>query len=174
MRRSGGLIPFFVLSGLSLAGCHGAPPPSPAPAVVYDTVVVAREVSQSQPDGEPVTLCLATGDEVGIFVTTSGDTLVGPRRVPLRELPGVAFAGDYAAREAWFGADAPLTFDGRRYDKFGTERSLDCDEVEAVGVHDGVNLFADVGEAAPYEMLYVPVRPGVFQPYRTDVGAVRG
>jgi hypothetical protein len=37
----------------------------------------------------------------------------------------------------------------------------------------GVPLFANTGKRPePYERLYVPVRPGVWQAYQTDLAAV--
>ncbi len=46
--------------------------------------------------------------------------------------------------------------------------------MKIVGDHNGVNVFADDDSAEPFQLLYVPVRPGVFQLYRSQVGRVRG
>jgi hypothetical protein len=55
----------------------------------------------------------------------------------------------------------------------GGEVSLNSANIMQVGEYDGVPLFANTGTTAPYETLYVPVRPGVWQAYQTDLAAVR-
>ncbi len=145
------------------------PPPPP------DTVVVREEVERPLPEGTPTQLCLATGETVTVYITPQGDTLVGPRRVPVAELGvGVAFAGEYATGRDWFVEDRPVTFQEREYLKAGGEVSLNCANIRQVGEFMGVPLFADANAEAPYGRLYVPVRPGVWQAYETDLARVRG
>lgn len=145
------------------------------PAPPPDTVVVEREVEPALPEGTPTQLCLATGENVTVYITPQGDTLVGPRRVNVRNLgPGVAFAGEYAAGRDWFVGDEPIVFEERSYAKSGGEVSLDCANIVRVGEHMGVPLFANAGAERPFETLYVPVRPGVWQAYQTDLARVRG
>ena len=143
------------------------------PAPPPDTVVVREEAPL--PEGTPSEICLATGENVTIYVTPQGDTLVGPRRVSVGELgPGVAFAGEYASGRDWFVNDEPIPFEDRSYAKSGGEVGLDCANIMRVGEHMGVPLFANTGAQRPFETLYVPVRPGVWQAYQTDLAAVRG
>jgi hypothetical protein len=145
------------------------------PAPPPDTVVVERRVEPPLPEGTPTQICLATGENVTIYITPQGDTLVGPRRIDVRQLgPGVAFAGEYAQGRSWFEADEPITFENRRYDRSGGEVGLDCANIMRVGEFGGVPLFADAGAQRPFETLYVPVRPGVWQAYQTDLAMVRG
>ena len=144
------------------------------PAPPPDTIIVTREVAPPLPQGTPTEICLATGENVTIYLTPQGDTLVGAARVSVGSLgPGVAFAGEYAAGRAWYQADDPIEFDEREYVQSGGEVGLDCSNIIRVGEYDGVPLFADVGAESPYETLYVPVRPGVWQAYQTDLAAVR-
>lgn len=144
------------------------------PAPPPDTVIVTREVAPPMPQGTPTQICIATGENVTVYLTPQGDTLVGPNRVSVSTLgPGVAFAGEYAAGRPWFDSDAPIEFEEREYVQSGGEVGLDCSNIMRVGDFDGVPLFADVGAASPYETLYVPVRPGVWQAYQTDLAAVR-
>ena len=144
------------------------------PAPPPDTVIVTREVAPPVPQGTPTEICIATGENVIVYLTPQGDTLVGPNRVTISSLgPGVAFAGTYAAGRGWFEADEPFEFDGREYVQSGGEVGLDCSEIMQVGTHDGVPLFADAGGSSPYETVYVPVRPGVWQAYQADLAAVR-
>lgn len=144
------------------------------PAPPPDTIVVTREVAPPMPQGTPTEICIATGENVTIYLTPQGDTLVGPNRVSVSSLgPGVAFAGEYADGRGWFEADDPIEFDEREYVQSGGEIGLDCGNIMRVGDYDGVPLFADVGASSPYETLYVPVRPGVWQAYQTDLAAVR-
>lgn len=153
------------------------PPPPP------DTVVVTEEVEPPMPEGTPTELCLATGEAVTVYISPQGDTLVGERRVDVRNLgPGVAFSGEYAEGRDWFVQNEPVTFtqmvDDREveleYVQSGGEISLDCPNIRRVGEFEGVPLFADASASSPYETLYVPVRPGVWQAYETDLAAVRG
>lgn len=145
--------------------------PAPAP----DTVVVREQVQTPLPEGTPTQLCLATGQTVTVYITAQGDTLVGPRRVSVSELgAGVAFAGEYAAGRDWFVNDQPVSFESRVYQKAGAEVNLNCANIRRVGEFSGVPLFADANATSPFETLYVPVRPGVWQAYRTDLSRVRG
>ena len=144
------------------------PPPPP------DTVMITREVAPPMPQGTPTEICIATGENVTIYLTTQGDTLVGPNRVLLGSLgSGVAFAGEYADGRGWFEADEPIEFEEREYVQSGGEVGLDCGSIMRVGDYDGVPLFADVDASSPFETLYVPVRAGVWQAYQTDLAAVR-
>lgn len=165
-------------AALILAACGGGPAPGdPGPETVLapDTVVVTREVAPPLPEGRPADLCLASGQNVEIRIGAAGDTLVGPRRVRMADLgPGIGFMGNYAAGEAWFVNDDAITFNRRQFSKFGQPESRDCRAMKIVGDYDGVNLFAEVTASAPFGVLYVPVSPGVFQPYQTQVGRVRG
>jgi hypothetical protein len=144
------------------------------PAPPPDTVVVTREVVPPMPQGTATEICIATGENITVYLTPQGDTLVGPNRVAIGSLgAGVSFAGEYAGGHAWFEADEPVEFDGREYVQSGGEVGLDCPDIMRVGAYDGVPLFAEVGASSPYETLYVPVRPGVWQAYQTDLAAVR-
>lgn len=144
------------------------------PAPPPDTIVVTREVAPPVPQGSPTEICIATGENVTVYLTPQGDTLVGPNRVAISSLgSGVGFAGTYAGGRAWFEADEPIEFDEREYVQSGGEIGIDCTDIMQVGEHDGVPLFADVGASSPYETLYVPIRPGVWQAYQTDLAAVR-
>ena len=164
------------VAAILVAACAGSPPPEPPePVVVTDTVVVTREVAPPLPEGRVGSICLGTGHNVEIRVSAAGDTLIGPRRVPMVDLgPGVGFVGNYAGGEAWFVRDEAITFENRQYSKFGQPETRDCAAMKIVGDNDGVNLFAETTASAPFNVLYVPIRPGVFQPYQTQVGRVRG
>jgi len=145
------------------------------PAPPPDTVVVTQQVQAPLPEGTATQICLATGENVTVYITPQGDTLVGDRRVPVTALgPGVAFAGEYAAGRSWYEADQAISFQQRQYVRSGGPLNLDCANIMQVGEYEGVPLFADVGAQQPYQTLYVPVRPGVWQAYQTDLAAVRG
>ena len=179
MSRIAFLVP---LAALTLAGCNpfggGEPPPPPPPpdtVVQLDTVTITREVEPPLPEGRAAMICLATGQNVQIRISPAGDTLVGPERVALSDLgPAVGFVGSYASGEMWFVEDEPVDFDDREFAKFGQPASRDCRGMKIVGDANGVNLFAEVSASSPFRILYVPVRPGVFQSYQAQVGRVRG
>ena len=163
MKRTALLVSLTALFG---AACWGGeePPeqPAPEPMVQVDTVVITREVAPPVPEGRPSMVCLASGQNVEVRVSAVGDTLIGPRRVRLADLgPAIGFVGSYAAGESWFTQDQTLTLNRRAFSKFGQPES-------------GVNVFADVAAGEPFNVLYVPVRPGVFQSYQAQVGRVRG
>lgn len=145
------------------------------PAPPPDTVRITREVERALPDGTPASVCLATGENVQVRVTAQGDTLVGPSRASIRSLrPGVVFAGTYAEGAAWFNNDDAITFEQRRYDKSGNEVRMDCGQIMRIGEHMGVALFAQRSADRPFETIYVPVRPGVWQAYQTGLRRTRG
>ncbi len=106
-----------------------------------------------------------------MLLTLAGDTLVGPARASLSELrPGVVLAGVYAADRAWFETGEPITFEELSYVKTGTTVGLDCGEIRQVGEHLGVPLFVTGIGAGSQAILFVPVRPGVWQPYSLAPG----
>jgi len=145
------------------------PPPPP------DTVRVNVDTAPPLPTGTPATLCLATGESAQVLVTAQNDTLVGPGRVSVRTLrPGVVFAGTYAEGMDFFEGDAEIEFEDRGYSKSGGEVRLQCGNIMRVGEHMGVPLFADSSASSPFETVYVPVRPGVWQAYQTGLQSTRG
>ncbi len=132
------------------------------PAPPPDTVVVRAPL----PTGTPTTICLATGESVDVLITKGGATLVGPSRVPLEELrPAVDFAGTYAEARSWFQAEASILFDGRNFDPSPGPVRLSCDAIRQVSEYMGVPLFVMRNVREPWEIVYVPVRPGVWQAY---------
>lgn len=144
-----------------------APPPPPAPP--------APPPERAEPELSPTRICLATGENVNIFLTPQGDTLVGPQRVSVREVGGqAAFPGTYAQGRGWFENDEPILLEDRSYQKSGAQVGLDCADIVAVADVEGVPVFAARGADVPYEVLYLPVRPGIWQAYRVDLARVRG
>jgi len=141
-------------------------PPPPAPRV--DTVTIVREVPPPLPQGTPIEICLSTGFPLHAFLTPAGDTLVGPARIAIDSLrPGLDFAGTYALGRAWLTGSRPIVFDRRTYNRIGEPISLRCDDLKAIGQYDGVPVFAMIDAPAPVEFMYVPVRPGLFQVFRS-------
>jgi hypothetical protein len=140
-----------------------------------DTVIVEREVAPPLPTGTPASICLATGENAQVMVTAQGDTLVGPQRVSIRTLrPGVVFAGTYAEGRDWFTSDQAIPFERANYSKSGGEVRLDCANIARIGEHMGVPLFAESTANRPFQRIFVPVRPGVWQAYETGLQRTRG
>ncbi len=137
------------------------------PAPPPDTIMLTREIAPPLPTGTAADICLATGETIQVLVTAQGDTLVGPARTSIRVLRqgGIVFAGDYAQGRAWFEGDQPITFEQMGYQKSGGEVRLTCADIMRVGEYQGVPLFARRDAARPYQQLFVPVRPGVWQMY---------
>jgi hypothetical protein len=145
------------------------------PAPPADTVRITREVERPLPDGTPAMVCLATGENVEVRVTAQGDSLVGPTRASIRTLrPGVVFAGTYAEGRDWFTSGTDITFEKVKYSKSGNDVRMDCAQIMRVGENVGVPLFAMRNAERPYETIYVPVRPGVWQAFQTGLRRTRG
>lgn len=76
----------------------------------------------------------------------------------------------YAASEAWYAENAPFTFSGRHYTKYGVPRPLSRNLLTWIGRVGGVRLYVErrtpVGEEA---VVYVPTAPGEYQPYQTEM-----
>ena len=140
------------------------------PAPPPDTITITREVAPPLPTGTPTEICLATGETITVQVTAQGDTLVGPSRVSMRQLRQggvVLFAGEYAQGQNWFENDESITFEEANYQKSGGEIRLNCPDIMRVGEYEGVLLFARRDATRPYQQLYAPVRPGVWQMYES-------
>lgn len=146
------------------------PPPPP------DTVMVERQFEpEPLPRGTPVELCLSTGRSQTVWVTPSGDTLVGPDRTSIRDLgPGFTLAGSYALGADWYESGEDLTFEERTYARTGTPRPNDCARILPVGVMEGVPVFTDRGADRPFQTLWIPERPGVWHAYQLGVRRTRG
>lgn len=142
-----------------------APPPAPP----------APPEEPREPELSPTRICLATGQNVNIYLTPQGDTLVGSERVSVREVgDAAAFPGSYAEGRGWFVNDEAITVEERGYQKSGAEVGLDCADLVQVADYQDVPIFAVRGASRPLEVVYVPVRPGVWLAYRTDLAQVRG
>lgn len=147
------------------AGCNFLQRPAPPePIVRVDTVTVT--VQPELPAADSISVCLSTGMTVSLWLTAAGDTLIGPQRVPLKDVrPPLEFAGAYAQGASWFEQGEIIRFDGRAYQRAGVDRVRECDELKLVGEHRGVPLFAEVTAPQVLPSLIVPVRPGRFQEY---------
>lgn len=105
----------------------------------------------------------------------TGDTVVDGRRFS-EAYP--ATTPTYAAGADWFVRGDTITFQNRRYAKFGLTRLVNEGELVRIGDYQGTPVFAEPGttETAP-ATIFVVVRPGCeVQPYqRVEVrGRVRG
>lgn len=135
------------------------PPPPP------DTVIVDAR-APAEPEGEPASICLSTGQSAPVRITAAGDTLVGPGGVPISELrPIVDFAGHYAAGALWYERRDDIQFEGDRFVPVGGPFDITCGEILRVGAYEGIPLFADRDAIRPLEAVFVPVRIGVWQRY---------
>jgi len=77
---------------------------------------------------------------------------------------------DYAVNTLWYKQHEDIKFEGRQYQKFGLPRVLGITEVTRAGMYKGVGIYLEAGIDGPYEVIYIPVRPGCeFQPYSRKV-----
>lgn len=171
---------FGVLASVAFCGgrralCRGERKPAPdtvtLPAPPPDTVIVVREAAPeaaAAPGGTRQTLCLATGTGVEVSITAAGDTLVGPSWVSVADLrPGLVFAGRYSEGREWFIRDEPVRFGNREYAPTHVDVRFDCAEIVRVGEYGGAAVFADRSAERPFEMVHVPLRPGIWRTYRS-------
>lgn len=138
------------------------PPPPP------DTIVVriAGGTAAAPPEGVPSSICLSTGQNTPILLTAAGDTLVGPGAQPIRLLrPALDFAGSYAAGAFWYQDRQVIIFEGGDFGPSDDVFPVDCEQILRVGVYSGVPVFSVVSALRPLEMIFVPVRPGLWQRY---------
>jgi hypothetical protein len=135
------------------------PPPPP------DTVVVSVGAEQNV-TGADASLCLSTGQDIPIRLTADGDTLVAPEWVSVRRMrPHLEFVGTYARGAFWYESSQDIRFEQVLYEKSPDIFPLGCDQILRVGVHEGVSLFAPVSAERPLDVLFVPVRPGLWHRY---------
>lgn len=135
------------------------PPPPP------DTVVVGARPAVAYA-GEPASICLSTGQDVPLRITAVGDTLVGNPPVPIRSMrPGLVFAGTYAGSAFWYLDDEVVIFEGADYRKSEDTFPIDCGQILRVGVFEGVPVFSVLDARRPLEVIFIPVRPGLWQRY---------
>jgi hypothetical protein len=142
---------------------------APEPIVRVDTMVLTKEVPPPIPQGVAADICLSTGQTARVFISPTGDTLIGPSHVRLRDAPGVALAGTYAGGLGWFASTDSVTFEKRTYKKFGAPAIKICDDLKRVGDYNGIAVLADVTAPTPLAQIYIPIRPGIFQPYTTQL-----
>lgn len=136
------------------------PPPPP------DTIVVETVDTPPEMEEEPTMICLSTGQNVPIRVTAAGDTLVGDAGTSLDEVrPGLELAGSYAGDAFWYQDDRPIQFENSRFGKAEDTFPVDCRQILRVGVYEGVPVFSTVSARRPLSVLFIPVRPGVWQRY---------
>lgn len=150
------------------------PPPPPRPPAMDpppSTVVPAA------PRLQDVRYCVVQNGQLASvtvqYNAATGDTTYNGTGV------GQAFPPTgYAGGETWFVNNEPVTFNGRRYVRYGLPRVLRADDVKNVGTVHGVSVFAEPrADARRPEVVYLPTRPGCeFQPYQTEIntGTVRG
>lgn len=135
------------------------PPPPP------DTVVI-RTGGAPQEQGDPVSICLATGRNVEVRITAAGDTLVGLADTRIDDLrPAMDFAGSYAAEAFWYRNDDVVIFEGGDYRRVDETFPVDCSQLLRAGLYRGVPVFAVLSASRPFDVLFVPVQPGIWTRY---------
>ena len=137
------------------------PPPPP------DTVIL-RVADSNAPvlQGTPAEICLATGQNIAVEVTATGDTLLGGAKIPIRQLrPGLVFAGAYAGNAFWYQDREVIIFEGGDFGPSDDTFPIDCNQILRVGVYQGVSVFAVINSARPFNVIFIPVRPGVWHRY---------
>jgi hypothetical protein len=142
------------------------PPPAPAPA-------------PAPPATREITVCVVTPqgqiqNVTATFNPATGDTLVAGQQFRTAH---PATAPTYAAGANWYVTTDQLRFTNRDFVRFGVSRLITQPaQLQRVGEFQGTHLFAEAGATAPYDVLYVPLRPGCeFQPYQArEAVRVRG
>jgi hypothetical protein len=126
------------------------------------------------PRTEEIQLCVVRDGAV-VRVPAQRNPATGDTTVAGEPFTAALPSGESAAAAAWFLADEPVVFAGRRFVKFGLPRVLDAGQVTRAGEFRGVGVFVAPGERI--DVVYLPTGAGCeFQPYELEakVGAVRG
>ncbi|MDH3208142.1 MAG: hypothetical protein OEO79_16190 [Gemmatimonadota bacterium] len=141
------------------------PPPPP------DTIVV--RITEAPPpvtEGEEVPVCLSTGRNVVLRVTAQGDTIVAETGISVRDArPALTFAGAYAGDAFWYLDDRSVFFENAEYGKAEEIFPMDCSQTLRVGVYEGVPIFSTISARRPLDIIFVPVRPGLWQRYERGI-----
>lgn len=132
------------------------PPPPPAPA------------PPPPPATREITVCVVEGNALRTVTATfnpaTGDTMVAGQRFATAH---PATAPTYAAGANWYVQSDQMRFTDRDWVRFGVTRVIQPAQLQRVGEVQGTQVFAETGATAPYQVLYVPVRPGCeFQPFQ--------
>ena len=129
-------------------------PPPPPPAPVTQAIRVCVVQGGALQDVE-ATFNPSTGDTT---VTSSGQAF---------STAYPATAPTYAASETWYINNDSISLNDRQYVRYGTTRILTPGTLTSAGTVNGVGVFAETGATSPFDVIYVPVRPGCeFQPYQ--------
>ena len=129
-----------------------APPPPPPPP----------------PATRDLSVCVVTGTGLQTVTATfnpaNNDTTAMGQRFSTRY---PASAPTYAAGATWFVNTDAIRLNNSEFVKFGVPRMItSTTQLQRVGEFQGTSVFAETGASAPYQVLYVPLRPGCeFQPY---------
>ncbi len=164
--------PYAVL-GLKLGFGNIIPPPPPPP-------VIPPPPPQEVPPPPPPAPVGPTLQDISVCVLQNGQltTVTAQYNPATGDTTGVPTVTDgYAANASWFINNEPITFNNRRYVKYGLPRVLGVTEVTSIGNFQGVPVFAEAGATGAPDVIYIPVRTGCeFQPYQAEIkaGAVRG
>ncbi|HEX6913387.1 MAG TPA: hypothetical protein VF142_23480 [Longimicrobium sp.] len=148
-------------------GLACAPPPPVTPRVVLPPPV---------PGTTTVRICMVQ-DGWPREITAQVDPVTNDTTYDGQALSAAFPADAYAGSRAFYVEDHPVTFNGRRYVKYGTPRVLAPGDVTRAGEFMGVPVLVQAGATGTPEVLYVPVRAECeFQPYQLEVktGGVRG
>lgn len=157
-------IPLLALATLAACAARREPPPEPEPV---PTPHPPPPVILSPPAVRPVAACVIRDGELTEIVFDyefiSGDSTY--RGVPFsRAFP---LDGQYAEPAGWFAGGEAIRFrPGPWFVKYGLPRELDRRDLVRVGEYRGVGVYAEVGQDASADVVYLPVRPGcIFQTY---------
>lgn len=138
-----------------------APPPAPAPVTPPPAPA---------PTTRDITICVVDtsgqlADVTATFTPSTGDTTVNGRAFSTAYPTSTP---TYASGATWYINNDSITINGQEYVRFGVARVITPpSQLTRVGEYQGTGVWAQTGEEAPYQVLYVPLRPGCeFQPYQ--------
>ena len=156
---------FRGVAGVRVGAWWPEPPPVPV------RTVAAPPSPPAAPPERQIQVCVVQRGELrnveAVFRPATGDTLVAGRPFALVH---PTMAPSYATATSWFIDADSMTFEGGTWVKFGVTRVIQPEQLPMVGEFAGTPLFAEAAREEPFEVLYVPARPGCeFQPYQPRV-----
>jgi hypothetical protein len=131
------------------------PPPPPPPAPPATQAIQVCVVQNGMLQNVDATFNPATGDTT-VTSTNQSFSMAYPATAPT-----------YAASETWYINNDSISFNDRQYVRYGTTRILTPGTLSSAGTVNGIGVFSETGATSPFDVIYVPVRPGCeFQPYQ--------
>jgi hypothetical protein len=136
-----------------------------------------RYVPPGEPAGSPAFVEWRREEGAWVVATVGEEEMYLPPELPTRPRneakrdrpgqprPAVPDEQRFAADAGWYLRHEPILFERLYHYKNGAPRQIGDDELERFASLGDVGIYAEAGTGGGPGVLYVPVRPGYYQPY---------